>query len=129
MSLARIVNSMPVIRLCKICGKKITVYNTIQNKCRDCTIKNTKPIKQRGKQAKLWEAFRDKVAKPYLDKKYGHVCSVKGCQQTEALEVDHKKNRGSHPELRYDVKNMQYLCHRHHREKTDEKPFTFGGLS
>ena len=109
---------MAIERLCKICGIKITVYNTIQNKCRACTLKNAKPIPQRGKHVKLWETFRDKVAIPYLDKKYGHVCAVKGCGETRNLDVDHIKNRGSNPNLRYDVKNVQYLCRKHHMEKT-----------
>jgi predicted restriction endonuclease len=112
---------MPIKRLCKICGKSIIAYTTLQNKCRDCTIKNAKPIPQRGKHYKLWITFRDKVAKPYLDNKYGHVCSVKGCNETTNLDVDHIKNRGSNPNLRYDVKNMQYLCRAHHRAKTDHK--------
>lgn len=108
-------------RLCKICGTKIIAYTTLQNKCRDCTIKKAKPIPQRGKQARLWVGFRDKVAKPYLDKKYGRICSVRGCIETENLDVDHIKTRGAHPELRYDVKNMRYLCRPHHREVTDGK--------
>lgn len=110
---------MPIQRICKICGKKMLAYNTIQNKCRECTLKNAKPIPQRGKQAKLWETFRDQIARPYLDKKYGHVCNELSCTQTSALTVDHVLGRGSHPELRLEVTNMQYLCFTHHRQKTD----------
>ena len=74
-----------------------------------------------GKQARMWVTFRDKVARPYLDNKFGHICSVEGCNEMRNLDVDHIKNRGSHPELRYNVNNMQYLCRAHHREKTDGK--------
>lgn len=66
------------------------------------------------------------MAKPYLDKKYGHACSVKGCEITESLEVDHKKTRGSRHDLKFDVKNVQYLCFYHHRLKTDGKPYKGG---
>lgn len=111
---------MAVERLCKICGTRIRVYNTIQNKCRECTLKNAKPIPQRGKHAHLWATFRDKVAIPYLDKKYGHVCSKPGCSVTTNLDVDHIKKRGSNPDLRYDVKNLRYLCRPHHIEETDQ---------
>lgn len=69
----------------------------------------------------MWEVFRDKVAIPYLDKKYGHVCNKKGCTVDTNLDVDHIKTRGAHHELKFDVKNMQYLCRPHHREKTDGK--------
>ena len=115
---------MPAERLCKVCGTKIVVYNTIQNKCRSCTLKNAKPIPQQGKHARLWVTFRDKVAIPYLDKKYGHVCAFEGCTATENLDVDHIKNRGSNPDLRYDVKNLQYLCRKHHQMKTGQPQWT-----
>jgi predicted restriction endonuclease len=97
--------------LCKNCDSPYH-YQTF------CPQKKRKPIAARGKHAKLWEVFRDKVAIPYLDKKYGHVCSVAGCSETKNLDVDHIKNRGSNPDLRYDVKNCQYLCRAHHAEKT-----------
>ena len=105
---------MPKEVICTNCGSN-RHYQTF------CPYKKRKPIAQRGKHAKLWETFRDKVAKPYLDNKYGHVCNVKGCTETENLDVDHIKGRGSHADLRYDVKNMQYLCRAHHRLKTDGK--------
>lgn len=118
--------SMAVQRMCKDCGKSIIVWSTAQTRCPKCQLgrskaKPRKPINKRGKHAKLWQGFRDTVAKPYLDKKYGHVCSVKGCMETENLDVDHIKGRGSNPQLRYDVKNMQYLCRSHHIKKTQGK--------
>jgi 5-methylcytosine-specific restriction endonuclease McrA len=105
---------MPKEVLCTNCGSNYH-YQTF------CPFKKRKPITQQGKHAKLWQTFRDKVAIPYLDKKYGHICSYKGCSVTTNLDVDHIKGRGSHPGLRYDVKNMQYLCREHHRMKTDGK--------
>lgn len=59
--------------ICANCGSNYH-YQTL------CTLKKRKPISQRGKHAKLWEAFRDKVAKPYLDKKYGHICNEIACR-------------------------------------------------
>lgn len=112
---------MYVERLCKICKKPMRAYSSLQNKCPECIKKTAKPIKQAGKQAKLWKDFRDKIAIPHLDRVYGHVCSVPGCNVTSNLDVDHIKNRGSHPELRYKLSNMQYLCREHHRMKTDGK--------
>lgn len=86
-----------------------------------CAQKKRKVISKRGKHAEKWQTFRDEVAIPYLDKNFGHVCSVPGCSETENLDVDHIKNRGSHSSLRYDVSNLQYLCRPHHRLKTDGK--------
>ena len=98
--------------LCTSCGSNLH-YQTF------CPWKKRKPITQKGKDARMWETFRDQIARPYLDKRYGHVCAVLGCAETTNLDVDHIKPRGSNPSLRYDVKNMQYLCRPHHREKTD----------
>lgn len=100
--------------LCKNCGST-RHYQTF------CPFKKRQKISQFGKHAKAWAAFRDKVAKPYLDMKFGHVCAVAWCTETKNLDVDHIKGRGSHPRLRYDVNNLQYLCRNHHRLKTDGK--------
>lgn len=105
---------MPKEVICANCGSN-RHYKTF------CPWQKRKPIPQKGKHARLWQTFRDEVARPYLDKKYGRICSVKGCAETENLDVDHKQGRGSHPGLRYDVKNMQYMCRPHHIQKTDGK--------
>ncbi len=85
-----------------------------------CFRKPRKPISQRGERAIEYEKWRDTVAKPYLDKKFGHVCSVLGCNATQ-VDVDHIKNRGSNPHLKMKLDNVQYLCRAHHREKTDHE--------
>ena len=102
---------MPIQKILCSCGST-THYPTF------CPYRKRKPISKRGKKALEWQAFRDTIAIPYLDKKYGHVCSVKGCTETTNLDVDHIKTRGAHPELRLDVKNLRYLCRRHHIEVT-----------
>lgn len=123
---------MPATHMCAECGKQFVRYDTIQKLCGVCSIakakedpaKPRKAIKQEGKQAETWRVFRDKVAIPYLDNKYGHICSVRGCSETENLDVDHIKPRGSHPELRLDVKNLRYLCRAHHIERTGVPKWT-----
>lgn len=102
---------MPASTICSNCGSSFH-YQTF------CPYKKRKPISQQGKHARQWQVFRDKVAIPYLDKKFGHVCSVAGCTETNHLDVDHIKSRGSAPHLRYDVKNLRYLCRKHHIERT-----------
>jgi len=109
---------MTVEHLCANCGSP-RHYQTF------CPYKKRKPISKRGKQTILYETFRDTVAKPYLDKKYGHVCSVKTCDVTDSLDVDHIKTRGGHSALKMDVKNLRYLCRPHHRQVTDGEVLKF----
>lgn len=118
---------------CIGCGTIFKRYSTIGRLCGMCSRakasrkpqkprtplkRSQKPIRQQGKEAQKWRTFRDKVAIPYLDAKYGHVCSVVGCNETQNLDVDHIFPRGSHPELRYVVTNLRYLCRPHHIKVT-----------
>lgn len=76
-----------------------------------------KPIKKLGAKALSWSKFRDNIAIPYLDKTYGHVC--RKCGVGGDLDVNHIKSRGSHPELRLALSNLEYLCRSCHRSFTD----------
>jgi len=105
---------MAVEHLCANCGSP-RHYQTF------CPFKKHKPISKRGKQTILYETFRDTVAKPYLDGRFGHVCSMKGCDMTEGLEINHIKSRGAHYDLKYALDNLEYLCHYHHMLYTDGK--------
>lgn len=113
---------MAVERMCKDCNRSIIVWNSAQTRCAACqkarsNAKAPKPIKKRGKRSEAYEVWKKTIAIPYLDKKYGRVCAAcKGVRcGNQQLDVDHIKNRGSHPQLRMDVKNVQYLgrfpCH------------------
>lgn len=84
-------------------------------------IKRDKRPKQRGKRSYELSDWVSGVARPYLIENYGEVCNVLGCYQANALDVDHVVNKGSHPELRMFLGNVQFLCRPHHREKTDGK--------
>lgn len=124
---------MGVQRLCKSCGRSIIIWNTAQTRCPKCQqarskAKPPKPIRKQGKHAQLWKTFRDQVARPYLDKKYGIKCADCGVLPPTKddgtfyrHDVDHIKSRGSSPDLRYDVKNLEYRCRSCHRRKTDGK--------
>ena len=75
-------------------------------------------MKTKGKKTLAYEHWRDTEAKPYLDKTFGHVCNVVGCDVTERLDVDHILNRSTHPDLVRSLTNVQYLCTHHHYLKT-----------
>lgn len=128
---------MPVQRLCKDCGRSIIIWNSTQTRCPKCQKarskakppkplqRSTKPIKKIGKETLKYNAWRDKVAKPYLDKKYGHICSVKECYETEELHIDHIRTRGARHDLKFELSNVRYLCWNHHRQVTDGIKLSF----
>lgn len=60
--------------------------------------------------------WRDEVAIPYLDEKFGHVCSAEGCYSS-VVDVAHILGRGSHPHLKMELSNVKYLCRKHHLEQ------------
>ena len=80
--------------------------------------KPPKRITQRGHKAIEYDHWRDTVAIPYLDAAFGHKCANCGTT-TRKLEVDHIWPRGSHPELKMKLENVQWLCSPCHRSKTD----------
>lgn len=85
-------------------------------------LKAKKPMKKFGKQTTRYNEFRDKVARPYLIATFGNKCAH--CERADlSLDVDHIKKRGSHPELKYDLNNLQLMCRRCH----DIKDNQYGG--
>lgn len=108
--------------MCKDCGTTFPRYNTLSTICGRCALNRySKPrqrIRRKGKRTIEYEAWRRDVAVPYLDKTYGRKCSVLGCPETEYLDVQHKQKRGSHPELKMELSNVEYLCRPHHIEAT-----------
>lgn len=109
-------------KTCKNCKQTFRPYTTVQSLCPKCAAKKyfnkpRKPINKRGKRTIEYEKWRDKVAKPYLDKTYGHKCSRIGCFETEYLEVDHVKTRGSRADLKMELSNVRFLCRLHHSER------------
>ncbi len=84
-------------------------------------VKEPKPIRKRGKRTIEYDKWRDTVAVPYLNDKFGHFCAH--CSTPIDLSVDHVKNRGSSPHLKMDLNNVQWLCVTCHSYKT-----THGGV-
>jgi hypothetical protein len=96
---------MPRLPLCELCGH--CHYKTF------CPL-NRKPIAKVGKKTLEYNKWRDKIAKPYLDKKYGHKCYIELCPIKAYLEVHHIQTRGGHHEKKQDLNNVIYLCGYHH---------------
>lgn len=96
-------------KACAYCGKRSYKEYCMAHKPR-------KPIRKQGKEAERWAEFRDETVIPYLDKQFGHTCRC--CGVGGKLDVDHIHGKGSHPQLKYQISNFQYLCRRCHIEKT-----------
>lgn len=87
------------------------------------------PLKQLGKQGEYYRVWRNQIARPYLDKRFGRDCSL--CKTPPPVneetgevgyhDVDHINKRGSHPQDKYKVKNIRYLCSNCHGKETVEK--------
>ena len=97
--------------ICSYCGW-VGHYKTF------CPRKPNKPIKvnkrprQIGKGTIKYNAWRDGVAKPYLDKTFGHTC--KDCGLGGELDVCHFETRGGHANKKMQLSNVYYLhraCH------------------
>lgn len=95
---------------CQVCGKRAYSDYCFQHKPR-------KRIAQKGRKTEAYETWRDEIARPYLIKTFGAVCAACGglrCKNKQ-LDVDHKLKRGSRPDLKMSLDNVQllgrYPCH------------------
>lgn len=101
-------------KMCKQCSRTFPQYNTAQSLCGVCSWnkyfkgKKQKAITKRGKRQVEYEKWRDEVAIPYLEKTYGHKCAY--CGVGGKLDVNHKLKRGSHPDLKMELTNIEYAC-------------------
>jgi len=107
-------------------------YNTIQNKCREHTIKSASLIKQRGDRTILYEKWRDTIARPHLIRVFGNICQE--CKRParaahdslgnlvyEHLDVAHIIGRGRSAATKMVITNVRLLCRTCHRKETDGK--------
>lgn len=70
----------------------------------------TKPIRQRGKQASKWASTRREWLKANPPD-YRGMWQCSDCKSwTTQIDLDHLKKRGSHPELRYNLDNLEPVC-------------------
>lgn len=83
--------------------------------CKD-NPKKRKRITRYGKKAREYSEWRDEVAIPHLIAKDGRKCAL--CGSTGKLDVQHKQKRGSHPELKMSLDNVEFLCRTCHIKVT-----------
>jgi hypothetical protein len=87
-------------------------------------LKQRKPIAQKGKKTIEYEKWRDIVARPYLDEKYGIGCfdcgilpPLKPYSDTERYrhDVAHIVGRGRDITKKMVLTNVRYKCRRCHQ--------------
>ncbi len=96
-----------MVRSCKICGKNAYSDYCLLHKSRKSITVRKRPNRL-GRRAVAYQIWRDDVAIPYLVLHKGYHCAI--CGSTRALDVDHIKKRGSHPELIKKLDNVRFLC-------------------
>lgn len=90
-----------------------------------CWRRKTKKIRPQSDREIEYQEWKETVARPYLIEEYGNYCHccLRPAQENENLDIEHTKNKGSHPELKRDLKNMRLYCrYPCHRNKTDNRP-------
>ncbi len=75
---------------------------------------------QFGRRAQEQSLWIREVGRPAVIERDGETCVC--CGATSNLTVDHIKTKGSRPDLKKDIANLQLLCFYCHRLKTDKLP-------
>lgn len=59
-----------------------------------------------------YQIWKEEIARPYLIERDGNKCDCcnRRARYEEKLDIDHIKNKGSHPELKRRMDNLQLLC-------------------
>ena len=77
-------------------------------------------INRYGRRAQEQAEWIREVGRPTIIKRDGEICAC--CGARDNLTVDHIKTKGSRPDLKRDINNLQLLCFVCHRRKTDHLP-------
>lgn len=108
-------NAMPKEVICTYCDR-IGHYQTFCPFKTVHSLKPYKPISRIGRRGTRYMKFRNEVAYPSLVERDGELCAI--CKRPGVpLDVDHIKKRSTHPELKYDLDNLQLLCRDCHTRK------------
>lgn len=117
--------------MCRTCGRTFPQYNTLQTKCPRCStgMKQTKPLKQKGKVAKNWDKDRAKWLKDTNDGSDTWRCVVGGRMLSNnkllleqfpnilPITVDHEISRTRDPSKRREQSNYGAMCNFHNTDK------------
>jgi 5-methylcytosine-specific restriction endonuclease McrA len=66
-----------------------------------------------------YQDWKELIARPSVVERDGNKCQcVGGCWRI-GTDLDHIRNKGSRPDLKKDISNLQLLCRICHNNKTD----------
>ena len=76
-------------------------------------------MRKLGKVGKKWLQTRKEWVKLNPPNHAGYyICAIGGEYiPADEMELDHIQSRSRHPELRFDLNNLQPTCHNHNSEK------------
>lgn len=119
---------------CTVCNKRSYSAFCVAHKPRKPIVVKTplprpkRRIKQRSVKQIDYETWLKEIARPAVILRDGNRCNC--CKMPDnQLDLDHIAGKGSHPELKRSIGNLQLLCRWPcHRNKTDEIPCTHGGV-
>jgi 5-methylcytosine-specific restriction protein A len=117
---------MPNINRVKLCHKH-GFYNAIENdRCPDCKRSSDKTydkaLRAKDRQA-IYNSKKWKQVRELAILRANFLCEECLRNGVECLgeEVDHIIELRDRIDLAYDLDNLQYLCKKHHREKTERE--------
>lgn len=88
-------------------------------------MRKRKAIAKVSSKERDYKKWLEEIARPFLIEIDGNYCACCGrpARIKEKLDIDHIQNKGSRPDLKKDLNNLQLLCRFPcHRNKTDNKP-------
>lgn len=77
-----------------------------------CKTRRRKSINQQSEKELGYQLWKELEARPYLIERDGNACQCCGraAHTGEKLDIEHEKGKGSHPELKRDLKNLRLYC-------------------
>lgn len=114
---------------CLVCGKRAYSDYCVNHKPRKPIevrkpLVNRTPIKKQGKRSIAYEDWKKNIARPFLEIRDGKQCSqcfapppVDAEGNVGWHDVDHIKNRSTHPELKMVLSNVRFLCRACHSKR------------
>lgn len=87
--------------------------------------RSTKRIKQQSDKEKQYQVYKETVIRPAVIERDGNACWCchRPAYDSEKLDLEHTKTKGSRPDLKRDITQIRLYCRFPcHNNKTDGKP-------
>ena len=114
-------NNNSVRKECEICFKRFMVPLSRSKSSKYCSRKcfNISKKNNTGEKNNNWVGGSWLYVRRLILIEQDYTCQVCGLREPDIMEVNHKLERSSHPELSRDKDNLEVLCPNCHRRKTN----------